>query len=617
MRKKVKITPYTKEKHKAAVEKDKADKKARKYHLWDNLRYVFGEGWRLDKLIVITILLEFVLEKSAEFAGIFCDKYIVDFVVGGSERRKLLITAVILLAMKYLFNAVNALVARYNSWTGCFNYIQHINLKLARKNLYTDYQNIEQTANNDTLNKAKTAANQVVYQMLNNTRQLLGNIASLLAFGGILAYLDPVIPLIALFFNYLVYKIYRHKMMWIWNMEDNWQGYDRQIGYINRSMSDLTRAKDVRIFGMQKFFRQLMDRSFGKRLDWHEQRDEWEFRQETLLQAVNWTGWIVIYSYVIFKVFHSDHTAGDIVLYINSAVNLGNTIYNLFDSYNGFVWQSQNISYTREYDDMPDKTNRGQGEPLPTDDYEIEFRNVSYTYFKADEPTIRNLSFTLKTGERLALVGLNGAGKTTLIKLMCGLYDPTEGEILLNGKAVNSYNRDEYFTLFSAVFQDIEELPASIAENISGTSYENADKARLEKCLKQSGLYEKIESLPDKEKTKLVRSLYDDAIELSGGQKQKMALAKALYKNAPILLLDEPTAALDPIAEQEMYLQYADFSKAKASVFISHRLASTRFCDRIILLENGEIGESGTHSELMEKGGKYAELFALQSSYYK
>ena len=199
---------------------------------------------------------------------------------------------------------------------------------------------------------------------------------------------------------------------------------------------------------------------------------------------------------------------------------------------------------------------------------------------------------------------------------MCGLYDPTEGEILLNGRPVNAYNRDEYFTLFSAVFQDIQELPVSIAENISGLPYEQTDKEKLTRCMKQAGLYEKIESLPDKERTRLVRNLYDDAIELSGGQKQKMALAKALYKNAPILLLDEPTAALDPIAEQEMYLQYADFSKSKASVFISHRLASTRFCDRIILLDNGEIAEIGTHSELMAMKGKYAELFDLQSSYY-
>ena len=213
-------------------------------------------------------------------------------------------------------------------------------------------------------------------------------------------------------------------------------------------------------------------------------------------------------------------------------------------------------------------------------------------------------------------MGLNGAGKTTLIKLICGLYDPTEGEILLNGKSVNSYNRDEYFKIFSTVFQDICVLPVTIAENISGAETGRYDLEKVYSCMKKAGIYEKVMNLPEKENTKLVKSVFENATELSGGETQKLALARALYKDAPILLLDEPTAALDPIAEQKMYLNYADFSRGKSSVFISHRLASTRFCDRIILIENGTIAECGSHSELMAQGGKYAELFELQSSYY-
>ena len=226
-------------------------------------------------------------------------------------------------------------------------------------------------------------------------------------------------------------------------------------------------------------------------------------------------------------------------------------------------------------------------------------------------------TFTSKYVVELALAGLNGAGKTTLIKLMSGLYDPTEGEIFLNGKPVNSYNRDEYFSLFGAVFQDISVLPVTVAENVAGADIDNIDMDRVYDCLKKAGIYDKVMSLPEKENTRLVKSVYENATEFSGGQTQKLAMARALYKNASVLLLDEPTAALDPIAEQEMYLNYADFSKGKSSVFISHRLASTRFCDRIIMIENGTIAEEGTHAELMEQGGKYAELFELQSSYYR
>ena len=265
---------------------------------------------------------------------------------------------------------------------------------------------------------------------------------------------------------------------------------------------------------------------------------------------------------------------------------------------------------------MENSTNRGEGRPVPTGECEIEFRNVTYTYGGAENPTINNLSFTLHKGEKLALVGLNGAGKTTIVKLMCGLYDPTEGEILLNGVNVREYNREEYFKLFSAVFQDISLLAVSVEENITGQPADSCTREKLIDCMKKSGIYGKVMTLPEKEDTLLVRSVYQNSVDLSGGEKQKLALAKALYKNAPILLLDEPTAALDAIAEQQMYMSYLEFSKSRSSLFISHRLASTRFCDRIIMIENGGIIECGTHAELMERDGKYAELFMLQSSYY-
>ena len=233
-----------------------------------------------------------------------------------------------------------------------------------------------------------------------------------------------------------------------------------------------------------------------------------------------------------------------------------------------------------------------------------------------NQKAVDSISFKAKRGEILGFLGPNGAGKTTLVKLMCGFYYPSEGEIKLNGHAIADYNIEDYYSLFSAVFQDIYLLPVTIAEFVSSSEKE-IDRDRVMDVIRQAGLADKINSLPNGIDSRLMKGVFDDSIEMSGGEKQKLMLARALYKDAPVIVLDEPTAALDPIAENELYLKYNELTANKTSVYISHRLASTRFCDRIVYLENGEIVESGSHDELMKLGGKYAHMFELQSHYYK
>lgn len=326
------------------------------------------------------------------------------------------------------------------------------------------------------------------------------------------------------------------------------------------------------------------------------------------------------YGYLIYSVLYKDMSIGDFVLYFGAIGGFSNWISGIVTNLTELNRVHLETTDLRSYLEMEDRMNRGKGVELPKE-YElpcdIELKNVYYKYPGAEDYTIKNVNLHIKKGEKLAIVGVNGAGKTTLVKLICGLYTPTRGEIYVNGKKSSQYNRDEYYSLFSVVFQDIHLLPVSIAKNITLQLENEIDNEKLDRVLNMAGLMDKVKSLEKGKDTLLVKSVYEDAIELSGGELQKLVLARALYKDAPIIILDEPTSALDPIAENEIYQKYNEFTKERTSIFISHRLSSTRFCDRIILIDGGEIVEEGSHKTLMSKDGKYKKMYDMQSHYYK
>lgn len=328
----------------------------------------------------------------------------------------------------------------------------------------------------------------------------------------------------------------------------------------------------------------------------------------------------IAYGFLIYSVLYGEMPIGNFVLYFGAVAGFSTWLSGVVKNLNSINSFSLSVGDLRDYLEMEDKMNRGKGVELPKE-YElpcdIELRNIYYKYPGAEDYTIKNINLHIKKGEKLALVGVNGAGKTTLVKLICGLYTPTKGEIYINGKKSSSYNRDEYYTLFSVVFQDIHLLPVSIEKNISLQLEEEINSEKVDKVIKMSGLMEKVKSLEKGKDTLLVKSVYKEAIELSGGEMQKLMLARALYKNGPIIILDEPTAALDPIAENEIYRQYNQLTKEHTSIFISHRLSSTRFCDRIVFIQDGKIIEEGDHYSLMELDGEYKNMFDKQSHYYK
>ncbi|MBQ3879168.1 MAG: ABC transporter ATP-binding protein [Oscillospiraceae bacterium] len=267
--------------------------------------------------------------------------------------------------------------------------------------------------------------------------------------------------------------------------------------------------------------------------------------------------------------------------------------------------------------DIPDEKYKGS---IPTEkrndnEYEFEFRHVYFRYPNTDRDVLRDVNLKWRIGEKMALVGRNGSGKSTLVKLLCRLYDPTQGEITLNGVDIRKYDYNEYMALFSVVFQDSRLFSSSIAENVAaGTQY---DAGRVEDCVRRSGLSERLDALPDGIETKLYKDFDENGVEISGGEAQKLCLARAIYKGAPFIVLDEPTAALDPISEHEIYTKFNSIVGTRTAIYISHRLSSCRFCDEITVLDDGQIVERGTHDALVRAGGHYAALWNAQAEYYK
>ena len=325
------------------------------------------------------------------------------------------------------------------------------------------------------------------------------------------------------------------------------------------------------------------------------------------------------YVYLIGLVVNNKISVAEFLLYFSAVEGFSTLVTGVMTQLNILKKQSLDISVIREAVEYPEVFKFDEGEELNVDlnkDYTLELKNVSFRYPGKEKNILTNINLTIKPNEKIAIVGLNGAGKTTLVKLICGYYDPTEGEILLNGVNIKTYNREHYYKMFSAVFQHFSLLAGSIATNVAQTE-NNINYELVYQCIEKAGLKEKIESLPDKYESKLNREVYEDATNLSGGETQRLMLARALYKNAPIIVLDEPTSALDPIAEADIYNKYNELAKNKSSLFISHRLASTRFCDRILFIADEKIAEEGTHEELLALGGKYADLFEVQSKYYR
>lgn len=384
--------------------------------------------------------------------------------------------------------------------------------------------------------------------------------------------------------------------------------------YFYNLSKDTSASKDIKLYNFEDYFTYTLAKIISNLEKITKQYGPQSFKVSSVRAILNFVRELIAYSYLVYLTYNGKINVSDFIFYFGIISGFSNWIVKLVGSISIMEYCCKSCGLYREY--IEEETTNDNNDKIDFDSVEsIEFDKVSFKYPGSDHNTLNNVSLKINKGENIAIIGENGAGKTTIIKLLCGLYNATEGSVLVNNKDISLYSKDSYFDLFSVVFQDYFFMPMSIAENIS--TIQKYDKEKLYSSFEKAGILEKIESLKDKENTLMIKDVYKEAVEFSGGEKQKLLLAKAIYKNAPVLILDEPTAALDPIVERELYKKYNEITKDKISFFISHRLSSTVFCDRILFISNGRITESGTHEELMALKGAYYRMYQSQSYYYK
>ena len=449
--------------------------------------------------------------------------------------------------------------------------------------------------------------------------ELLTNLISFAVYLLLLCRVGPWVALLCAALSAVSYFAGERIRAWRYRRREEEAALLHKMDYVIFRSRDMKLAKDIRIFGIGPWLSDLYDKYARLFQDFYAKSMRVYLWADLLDMGLALLRNGAAYGLLIAMALRGELGAAEFVLYFTAVSGFNQWVTGIFSGLGQLHRQSLELSVLREVADTPEPFQFADGKPLPVKEkhlYQLELRDVSFRYPGAEQDTLSHVNLTIRPGEKLAVVGKNGAGKTTLIKLLCGFYDPTQGQVLLDGEDIRQYDRRDYYRHFSAVFQQFSVMAGTMAENVAQTTGDKVDLPRMWDCLERAGVAEKIRALPQKENTHLGREVYLDGVDLSGGQMQRLMLARALYKNAPVVVLDEPTAALDPIAESDLYQRYSDLTGTCTSVYISHRLASTRFCDRVLLVEDGGIAEEGTHEELLKQGGRYAYLFDIQRKYY-
>ena len=591
----------------------------KKYSIFQNLAYCIRATKQGHAVLLVFCMSLILVNCLVPILTTFLPKVVIELIMNGEGMQHLLIVTGIFTLSLAVLERLKKYLEQLVYWNR-FMMNTFFLRKVTQKGLTTDYRNQEnehfRTLQNESFascNGNFSYYNQIYDAMVLFFSSLLG----FLTFFGILVTLNPFFLLFLCGTTVIGFLLNRKVTKWLTVNVEEKAGYEQKMQYVLRVANDVQAAKDIRLYNMAAWLQGFYEKNLKNVMKWYRIYTAKVFGVSCVDSVVTFIREGVTYFVLLCMVIDGQISIAEFVLYVNIVAGFSTWLGSILGQLNHLEILNLSVNRFRSYLEYPEEYLREGGKEVPCEPRKMELRNVSFRYEENGKDILKKINLTLEPGEHLAIVGLNGAGKTTLIKLMLGLNDPTSGSVLYDGVDVREYNREKYYQIFGAVFQDHSLMPVSIEEIVAEKDPEEIDEQKVETCLKKAGLWDKMESFADGMKRKYDRSFWEDGINLSGGEIQKLLLARALYGESPVIILDEPTAALDPISESRLYETYNEVMEGKSTVFISHRLSSTRFCTRILLIENGDIIEEGTHEQLLAAKGRYYELFEMQAKYYR
>ncbi len=591
------------------------------YSLFSNYRFMLSGMWNYDKSLIGYGITEVIFGVLMPLGAVIVPSVVIGLLEDKAGIDVFIRNIIILFAIYGVVAAIQAFLTSRNRNQYIDIRMMLFSHRLFSKCMGMDYQLYENESVREDKEKAlrSTYTNQQgIEGIMHHNVKLLTNLLGMIAYAAIIGVINPVILLLLVVISLVQILVYNRAKIYEHSKKDEMSKLNITQKYLQEQAFDLKAGKDIRLYQLNRLIDRVYDKT-NRSLRNIKMKIQGAYYANDVVEVIlKFVRDAVCYGYLIYLLMNGLKVSY-FVLYIGIVGGLATWVMKITEDVSKISRDLLLISDFREFIDMKDKFRHKGGTEITEEDtaFDIVFDHVSFRYRGASDYVLKDVSFHMKKGDSFALVGINGAGKTTLVKLMCGFYQPTEGRILINGVDMKALNIEDYFKKIAVVFQDSNTLSFTIGENISGEETKYINKEKLNKALELSGLKSKIDKLEKGTDTYLNKDMDDSGIQLSGGEVQKLMLAKALYKEARLLLLDEPTAALDAIAESELYEKYQGLLKGKTSLFISHRLASTRFCNHILFLENGRIAEEGNHDILMNQKGKYAEMFNVQSQYYK